>query len=131
MFKNIIILFFTLLLIACSNTDVKPLKQEEKLKLSQQLNLFKAELKNNSDNLSDFFDENLKNKYILERLENIDFSNISIFYTNPVFNEKKASNIIAFSSNGNTFYFEVTYEFFQDKWAIVNIIEKKEGIYER
>lgn len=131
MSKNIIILFFTLLLIACSNIDVKPLKQEEKLKLSQQLNLFKAELKNNSDNLSDFFDENLRNKYILKRLENIDFSNINIFYTNPVFNEKKAFNVIAFSSNGNTFYFEVTYEFFQDKWEIINIIEKKEGIYEQ
>ncbi|MBP6062796.1 MAG: hypothetical protein KBE73_01285 [Fusobacteriaceae bacterium] len=125
MLKNIFILFFTILFTACSNISKHTLEDNDKVLLSKQLQEFKTHLKNgNIENVRPFFSENLKNDYVLNELETINFQNIDIFYSSPSFENDTATNTVALVSNGEAIYFEITYKFLNSKWIIIYIRQK-------
>lgn len=125
MIKNIFILFFTILFTACSNISKHTLEDKDKVLLSKQLKEFKTSLKNGDiENVRPFFSDNLKNNYVLNELEAINFQNIDVFYSSPSFETDTATNTVAFVSNGETIYFEITYKFLNSKWIIIYIRQK-------
>lgn len=125
MLKRLLILIFTVLLTACSNISNRPLEDRDRVILDTQLSQFKFHLKNgNIDELKPFFNNNLRNNYVLTELENTDFTNIDILYSKPIFTNNTAINTVAFLANGNTVYFEITYKFLNNKWEIIDIRQK-------
>ena len=111
-----IILFITMLflLISCSNNNyIKTgFSQNEK----QELILFKDKIKNNlSENNLAYIKENTKdsyrNKYILEKLQNIDFTKLNIFVSEPSYTNEYPSSLLALNMNEDTYYFELFFIF--------------------
>ena len=125
MLKRLLILIFTVLLTACSNISNRPLEDKDRVILTNQLSQFKVHLKDgNIDELKPFFNNTLRNNYVLTELENTDFTNVDILYSNPIFTNNTAINTIAFLANGETIYFEITYKFLNNKWEIIDIRQK-------
>lgn len=125
MLKRLLILIFTVLLTACSNISNRPLEDKDRVLLTNQLSQFKFHLKDgNIDELKPFFNDTLRNNYVLTELENTDFTNIDILYSKPIFINNTAINTIAFLTNGKTVYFEITYKFLNNKWEIIDIRQK-------
>ena len=126
-----IILFITMLflLISCSNNNyIKTgFSQNEK----QELILFKDKIKNNlSENNLAYIKENTKdsyrNKYILEKLQNIDFTKLNIFVSEPSYTNEYPSSLLALNMNEDTYYFELFFIFDNQnkKWLIFDLKEK-------
>ncbi|MGL4687719.1 MAG: hypothetical protein ACRCVS_03415 [Fusobacteriaceae bacterium] len=124
MFNKKLILFLIILLTGCSNLRVKEISILEQQKLSVQLDNFKNSLKTNSiNNFDSFFNDNIKTQYTLKELKKIDFSEVRFFYSKPLFNNTIATNIIGFNGFDRVFYFDLTYQFKNDNWIIINIKE--------
>ncbi len=126
-----IILFITMLflLISCSNNNyIKTgFSQNEK----QELILFKDKIKNNlSENNLAYIKENTKdsyrNKYILEKLQNIDFTKLNIFVSEPSYTNEYPSSLLALNMNEDTYYFELFFIFDNQnkKWLIFDLKER-------
>ena len=126
-----IILFITMLflLISCSNNNyIKTgFSQNEK----QELILFKDKIKNNlSENNLAYIKENTKdsyrNRYILEKLQNIDFTKINIFVSEPSYTDEYPSSLLALNMNEDTYYFDLifTYDSQNKKWLIFDLKER-------
>ena len=128
--KKIILFIATLfLLISCSNNNyIKTgFSQSEK----QELILFKDKIKNNlSENNLAYIKENTKdsyrNKYILEKLQNIDFTKLNIFVSEPSYTNEYPSSLLALNMNEDTYYFDLifTYDSQNKKWLIFDLKEK-------
>ena len=128
--KKIILFITTLfLLISCSNNNyIKTgFSQSEK----QELILFKDKIKNNlSENNLAYIKENTKdsyrNKYILEKLQNIDFTKLNIFVSEPSYTNEYPSSLLALNMNEDTYYFDLifTYDSQNKKWLIFDLKEK-------
>jgi len=126
-----IILFITMLflLISCSNNNyIKTgFSQNEK----QELILFKDKIKNNlSENNLAYIKENTKdsyrNKYILEKLQNIDFTKLNIFVSEPSYTNEYPSSLLALNMNEDTYYFVLFFIFDNKnkKWLIFDLKER-------
>ena len=126
-----IILFITMLflLISCSNNIyIKTgFSQNEK----QELILFKDKIKNNlSENNLAYIKENTKdsyrNKYILEKLQNIDFTKLNIFVSEPSYTNEYPSSLLALNMNEDTYYFVLFFIFDNKnkKWLIFDLKER-------
>ena len=134
--KKIILFIATLfLLISCSNNNyIKTgFSQNEK----QELILFKDKIKNNlSENNLAYIKENTKdsyrNRYILEKLQNIDFTKLNIFVSQPSYTTEYPSSILALNMNEDTYYFDLIfiYDKQNKKWLIFDLKEK-EWAYEQ
>ena len=128
--KKIILLITTLfLLISCSNNNyIKTgFSQNEK----QELILFKDKIKNNlSENNLAYIKENTKdsyrNRYILEKLQNIDFTKLNIFVSQPSYTTEYPSSLLALNMNEDTYYFELFFIFDNQnkKWLIFDLKER-------
>ena len=128
--KKIILLITMLsLLISCSNNNyIKTgFSQNEK----QELILFKDKIKNNlSENNLAYIKENTKdsyrNKYILEKLQNIDFTKLNIFVSEPSYTNEYPSSLLALNMNEDTYYFELFFIFDNQnkKWLIFDLKER-------
>ncbi|MGL5123463.1 MAG: hypothetical protein ACRC6K_04815 [Fusobacteriaceae bacterium] len=124
MFNKKLILFLIILLTGCSNLTIKEVSILEQQKLTIQLDNFKNSLKTNSiNNFDSFFYNNIKAQHILKELKKIDFSEVSFFYSKPLFNNNIATNTIGINSFDRVFYFNLTYQFKNDIWLIINIKE--------
>lgn len=126
-----IILFITIifLLISCSNSNYiqRDFSQNER----QGLMFFKDEIKNNiSKNNFTYIKENTKdsyrNKYILEKLQNIDFTKLNIFVSEPSYTNEYPSSLLALNMNEDTYYFDLIfiYDNQNKKWLIFDLKEK-------
>ena len=126
-----IILFITMLflLISCSNNNyIKTgFSQNEK----QELILFKDKIKNNlSENNLAYIKENTKdsyrNRYILEKLQNIDFTKLNIFVSEPSYTNEYPSSLLALNMNEDTYYFVLFFIFDNKnkKWLIFDLKER-------
>ena len=126
-----IILFITMLflLISCSNNNyIKTgFSQNEK----QELILFNDKIKNNlSENNLAYIKENTKdsyrNKYILEKLQNIDFTKLNIFVSEPSYTNEYPSSLLALNMNEDTYYFVLFFIFDNQnkKWLIFDLKER-------
>ena len=127
--KIILFIAMIFLLISCSNNNyIKTgFSQNEK----QELILFKEKIKNNlSENNLAYIKENTKdsyrNKYILEKLQNIDFTKLNIFVSEPSYTNEYPSSLLALNMNEDTYYFELifTYDSQNKKWLIFDLKER-------
>ena len=127
--KIILLIAMIFLLISCSNNNyIKTgFSQNEK----QELILFKDKIKNNlSENNLAYIKENTKdsyrNKYILEKLQNIDFTKLNIFVSEPSYTNEYPSSLLALNMNEDTYYFELifTYDSQNKKWLIFDLKER-------
>ena len=127
--KIILLIAMIFLLISCSNNNyIKTgFSQNEK----QELILFKAKIKNNlSENNLAYIKENTKdsyrNKYILEKLQNIDFTKLNIFVSEPSYTNEYPSSLLALNMNEDTYYFELFFIFDNQnkKWLIFDLKER-------
>jgi len=127
--KIILLIAMIFLLISCSNNNyIKTgFSQNEK----QELILFKDKIKNNlSENNLAYIKENTKdsyrNRYILEKLQNIDFTKINIFVSEPSYTDEYPSSLLALNMNEDTYYFDLifTYDSQNKKWLIFDLKEK-------
>ena len=127
--KIILIITMLFLLISCSNNNyIKTgFSQNEK----QELILFKDKIKTNlSENNLAYIKENTKdsyrNKYILEKLQNIDFTKLNIFVSEPSYTNEYPSSLLALNMNEDTYYFELFFIFNKQnkRWLIFDLKEK-------
>ena len=127
--KIILLITMLFLLISCSNNNyIKTgFSQNEK----QELVLFKDRIKNNlSENNLAYIKENTKdsyrNKYILEKLQNIDFTKLNIFVSEPSYRNEYPSSLLALNMNEDTYYFELFFIFDNQnkKWLIFDLKER-------
>ena len=127
--KIILFIAMIFLLISCSNNNyIKTVfSQNEK----QELILFKEKIKNNlSENNLAYIKENTKdsyrNRYILEKLQNIDFTKLNIFVTEPSYTNEYPSSLLALNMNEDTYYFDLifTYDSQNKKWLNFDLKEK-------
>ena len=127
--KIILLIAMIFLLISCSNNNyIKTgFSQNEK----QALILFKDKIKNNlSENNLAYIKENTKdsyrNRYILEKLQNIDFTKINIFVSEPSYTDEYPSSLLALNMNEDTYYFDLifTYDSQNKKWLIFDLKER-------
>ena len=127
--KIILLITMLFLLISCSNNNyIKTgFSQNEK----QELVLFKDRIKNNlSENNLAYIKENTKdsyrNKYILEKLQNIDFAKLNIFVSEPSYTNEYPSSLLALNMNEDTYYFDLifTYDSQNKKWLIFDLKER-------
>ena len=127
--KIILLITMLFLLISCSNNNyIKTgFSQNEK----QELILFKDKIKNNlSENNLAYIKENTKdsyrNKYILEKLQNIDFTKLNIFVSEPSYTNEYPSSLLALNMNEDTYYFDLifTYDSQNKKWLIFDLKER-------
>ena len=127
--KIILFIAMIFLLISCSNNNyIKTgFSQNEK----QELILFKDKIKNNlSENNLAYIKENTKdsyrNKYILEKLQNIDFTKLNIFVSEPSYTNEYPSSLLALNMNEDTYYFELFFIFDNQnkKWLIFDLKER-------
>ena len=128
--KIILIITMLFLLISCSNNNyIKTgFSQNEK----QELILFKDKIKTNlSENNLAYIKENTKdsyrNRYILEKLQNIDFTKLNIFVSQPSYTTEYPSSILALNMNEDTYYFDLIfiYDKQNKKWLIFDLKEKE------
>ena len=112
--KIILFIAMLFLLISCSNNNyIKTgFSQNEK----QELILFKDKIKNNlSENNLAYIKENTKdsyrNRYILEKLQNIDFTKINIFVSEPSYTDEYPSSLLALNMNEDTYYFDLIFTY--------------------
>ena len=127
--KIILLITILFLLISCSNNNyIKTgFSQNEK----QELVLFKDRIKNNlSENNLAYIKENTKdsyrNKYILEKLQNIDFTKLNIFVSEPSYTNEYPSSLLSLNMNEDTYYFDLifTYHSQNKKWLIFDLKER-------
>ena len=127
--KIILLIAMIFLLISCSNNNyIKTgFSQNEK----QELILFKDKIKNNlSENNLAYIKENTKdsyrNRYILEKLQNIDFTKLNIFVSEPSYTNEYPSSLLALNMNEDTYYFELFFIFDNQnkKWLIFDLKER-------
>ena len=127
--KIILLITMLFLLISCSNNNyIKTgFSQNEK----QELIFFKDKIKNNlSENNLPYIKENTKdsyrNKYILEKLQNIDFTKLNIFVSEPSYTNEYPSSLLALNMNEDTYYFELFFIFDNQnkKWLIFDLKER-------
>ena len=127
--KIILLITMLFLLISCSNNNyIKTgFSQNEK----QELILFKDKIKNNlSENNLAYIKENTKdsyrNKYILEKLQNIDFTKLNIFVSEPSYTNEYPSSLLALNMNEDTYYFVLFFIFDNQnkKWLIFDLKER-------
>ena len=127
--KIILLIAMIFLLISCSNNNyIKTgFSQNEK----QELILFKDKIKNNlSENNLAYIKENTKdsyrNRYILEKLQNIDFTKINIFVSEPSYTNEYPSSLLALNMNEDTYYFVLFFIFDNKnkKWLIFGLKER-------
>ena len=127
--KIILFIAMIFLLISCSNNNyIKTgFSQNEK----QELILFKEKIKNNlSENNLAYIKENTKdsyrNRYILEKLQNIDFTKLNIFVSEPSYTNEYPSSLLALNMNEDTYYFELFFIFDNQnkKWLIFDLKER-------
>ena len=127
--KIILVITMLFLLISCSNNNyIKTgFSQNEK----QELILFKDKIKTNlSENNLAYIKENTKdsyrNKYILEKLQNIDFTKLNIFVSEPSYTNEYPSSLLALNMNEDTYYFELFFIFDNKnkKWLVFDLKEK-------
>lgn len=127
--KIILLIAMIFLLISCSNNKYiqKNFSQNEK----QRLILFKDEIKSNlSENNFTYIKESTKdsyrNRYILEKLQNIDFTKLNIFVSEPSYTNEYPSSLLALNMNEDTYYFDLifAYDNQKKKWLIFDLKER-------
>lgn len=129
MSKKLMILIFSLFLMACSNKAVQNNFSENQIR---DLNEFSQEIKdnlelNNYQYLKKNMDKSTRNLHILNEIEKIDFSEVNLFMSRVDFQKKNPVSILGLNVGDNTFYFELiyNYDYHSKKWLIYKVNERR------
>lgn len=126
--KIFIFIIFVLFTIGCSNisTQKTNITEEEKQSLLTMVTNIKEELKNGE---FDTFDRalvpGLKNSVLKKEIQTVDFSQINILTSKPVFNKNTAENVVALIYGTHTLYLNVEYLLKNGEWKILNFKERR------
>lgn len=119
----ILISFFT----GCSN-----LVRREEITLKEKENLvllvenIKSGLQQGDTTLFEkTLTSGIRNNFVKNEIQNIDFSKINIFSSKPQFLGTTATNMVGFNVQGTTLYYEVEYELKKGEWKIVKFKERR------
>lgn len=129
--KLLLFLIMMILFISCSNNNIqKNFSLKEKEELSVFIETIKENLSiNNTKYIKENTKKSLKNEYVLENIDNISFSDFSIFISKPIFKENKniGNSILGLNLNEETIYLKLyfIYDFHSKKWFIDNLEEIK------
>ena len=116
--KIILLIAMIFLLISCSNNNY--IKTGFSKNDKQELILFNlAYIKENTK-------DSYRNRYILEKLQNIDFTKINIFVSEPSYADEYPSSLLALNMNEDTYYFELFFIFDNQnkRWLIFDLKER-------
>lgn len=129
MSKKIMILIFTVFMVACSNRNVQNNFSENQL---ENLNNFTQAIKenlsvNNYEYLRNNTDKSIRNNKILEEIEKINFIGLSLFMSKIKIRENTPFSILGINIGEDTFYFELmyNYDYHSKKWLIYKVNERR------
>ncbi len=120
---TILVLFFT----SCSNLGRREeisLKDRESLIFlveSIKTNLQKGETKLLEESLA----PSIRNNFVKDEIQNIDFSRVNILNSKPQFLGSTATNIVGFNVQSVTVYYDVEYELKSGEWKIIKFKERR------
>lgn len=117
------IVFFT----SCSSLEKKKeLSISDREKLIVLLENIKTDLgKGETKVLEESLNSGIKTTFIKNEIQNIDFSKINIFTSNPQFLGETATNIVGFNAQSTTVYYDVKYELKNGEWKITEFKERR------
>lgn len=118
------VVFFT----GCSNiVSKKEFTMEKKRELIVLVEQIRDELKMGETKLlEETLVPSIRNNFVKDEIESINFSKINILSSKPVFLGDKAQNIIGIIFQNNTLYYSVDYSLKSDGWKISKIKERRE-----
>lgn len=126
--NTLILIFFVLFTVGCSNisTTKQYVTNQEKLSLITLIGDIKSDLQSGETQLlQDSLVPSVRNSIIKTEMTNINFSQVNIITSKPVFNKNTAKNVVAFIFCGNTLYFDVEYLLKNGKWKILKFKERR------
>ena len=101
-------------------------QQRDKKSLEILTDEIKQELVNgNTSKLKNTLDSSLKNIFVGNEIEKVDFSKIKIFINKPKFFKNTANNMIAFIVEDRTIYFNVYFSLKSGEWKITEFKERR------
>lgn len=101
-------------------------QQKDKKSLEILIDEIKQELiKGNTKKLKDTLDSSLKNMFVGNEIDKVDFSKIKIFINKPKFFQNNANTIIAFIVEDRTIYFNVYFSLKSGEWKIIEFKERR------
>ena len=126
--KILIFIIFVLFTVGCSNISTQNLNvtEEDRNSLLTMVTTIKEEFKNGEfETFEKALAPSIKNSVVRKNIETIDFSEVSILTSKPVFNKNTAKNMVAFIYGSNTLYLDVEYLLKNGEWKIVNFKERR------
>lgn len=101
-------------------------QQRDKKSLEILIDEIKQELANgNTNKLKNTLDPSLKNIFVGNEIEKVDFSKIKIFINKPKFFKNTANNMIAFIVEDRTIYFNIYFSLKSGEWKITEFKERR------
>ena len=101
-------------------------QQRNKKSLEILIDGIKQELANgNTSKLKNTLDSSLKNIFVGNEIEKVDFSKIKIFINKPKFFKNIANNMIAFIVEDRTIYFNIYFSLKNGQWKITEFKERR------
>ncbi len=101
-------------------------REKDKKNLEILIEKIKVDLQNSdTESLQNTLNFSLKNVFLGNELEKIDFSQMNILTTKPKFYKNNASNITAFNFEDRTVYFDVNFLLEKEKWKIIEFKERR------
>lgn len=101
-------------------------QQRDKKSLEMLIDEIKQELSNgNTKKLKETLDPSLKNIFVGNEIEKVDFSKIKIFINKPKFFKNSANNMIAFIVEDRTIYFNIYFSLKNGQWKITEFKERR------
>ena len=89
---------------------------------------FKENIKENlSRNNLAYIEDSYRNRYILNKLQEIDFTQLNIFVSEPSYLNEYPSSILALNMNEDTYYFDLIfyYDHQNKRWLIFDLKERR------
>lgn len=125
--KIFILLILITFLTSCSNLGRK---EETSLKDRESLILLVESIKSNlqqgeTEVLEKSLTSGLRNNFVKEEIQNIDFSKVNIFNSKPQFLGDRATNIVGFNIQSTTVYYDVEYRLKNGEWKIIKFKERR------
>lgn len=126
--KILLFIIFVLFTAGCSNISTQNynISDTDKRSLLVLIESIKDELKDGEfDILDSTLASGMKNSMLKKELATVDFSQINIMTSKPVFNKNTARNVVALVFGSNTLYFNVEYLLKNGEWKILNFKERR------
>lgn len=125
--KIFILMILGIFLTSCSNIGKR---EEVTLKEKESLIVLIEDIKNNlqkgeTELLEKTLILSIRNNFVKDEIQNINFSKVNIFNSKPKFLGERATNIVGFNIHSSTIYYEVEYQLKNEEWKIVKFKERR------